>query len=45
MNIPSLHERQEFWSWGYANCAFEQVVEGCNFLSNASTTTPPITDP
>ena len=35
MNIPSLQERKEFWSWGYANCAFEEVVEGCNFLFNA----------
>ena len=35
MNIPSLQERKEFWAWGYANCAFEEVVEGCNFLSNS----------
>jgi hypothetical protein len=34
VNIPSLQERQEFWSWGYANEAFENVLEACGFISN-----------
>jgi hypothetical protein len=30
----------EFWSWGYANCAFQRVVEGCKFLSRPPTPIP-----
>jgi hypothetical protein len=34
MNVPSLKERQEFLSWGYANHSFEYVVEACNYISS-----------